>query len=139
MQLYWLGFGQTTLKQSPTSRVLHHWPSTFILGKRPSPEPGQIRGLFLWYGTEIVKNIATTIYDSWRLPHQGVRQAKDTLCNIRCRFHIEDYVNHIAKACNIHTSGLYNIRCSISHDVFDTCDIFSLTRTIYKRKLLYFR
>ena len=51
---------------------------TGLLGEQPSPELGQIRGLFLWYRIVIVKNADTTICYSCRFPHQSVKQTKDT-------------------------------------------------------------
>ena len=89
----------------------------FILGGRPSSEPGHIGGLFLWYGTEVVKKVTTTICDSCWLPHDGVAQTKDTWCNVRLRSHILDYIICVAKACNFHMWGLHHICRSASRDV----------------------
>ena len=45
---------------------------------------------------------------------------KDTRCNVRCCLTFEDYVKHVAKACNFHIWCQHQIRHSTSRDVVNT-------------------
>ena len=107
---------ETTSKAS--SHAPSAQPSTMNLEERPSPEPRQIGDLFLWYGTEVVKNAATIICDcdSCRLPIK--------LMTLGVTFYaaltFEDYVNHVVNACNFHMLGLRHIRRSISRHFANT-------------------
>ena len=75
--------------------------------------------LSLRHGTDVVKNPATTICDSCRLPHHSVRQTKDTVtwCNVGCRPHIRGLSQPCHESMQLSHMGSVHICRSISRDV----------------------